>query len=85
MFFTFPVSDGLLAATAVMAAAAKEAGTRRLVEVSQLWPDPNAVSPRTRQHWVSEKVFDAAGVGAVHLRASGFYENFVGIGQHARH
>ena len=84
VFFTYPVADGLLAATAVMAAAAKEAGIRRLVEVSQLWPDTNSITPRTRQHWVSEKIFDAAGVGAVHLRATGFYENYSGIGKLAR-
>jgi uncharacterized protein YbjT (DUF2867 family) len=79
VFFTYPVIDGLLEATAVTAAAAKRAGVRRLVEVSQLWPDPNAVSPRTRQHWVSEQLFDAAGIGAVHLRPSAFYESVVGF------
>jgi uncharacterized protein YbjT (DUF2867 family) len=75
VFFTYPVLDGLLDATGAVAAAAKNAGVRRLVEVSQLRPDPNAHSPRTRQHWVSEQVFDWAGVGAVHLRATVFFEN----------
>ncbi|MEN3358071.1 MAG: hypothetical protein V7637_2053 [Mycobacteriales bacterium] len=75
VFFTYPVLDGLLDATAVVAAAARSAGVRRLVEVSQLSPRPGALSPRTRQHWVSEQVFDWAGVGAVHLRATVFYEN----------
>jgi uncharacterized protein YbjT (DUF2867 family) len=75
VFFTYPVVDGLLDATAVMAAAAHEAGVRRLVEVSQLVPRVDAFSPRTRQHWVSEQVFDHANVGAVHLRATVFYEN----------
>ena len=75
VFFTYPVLDGLLDATAAVAAAAREAGVRRLVEVSQLRPRPNAHSPRTRQHWVSEQVFDWAGVGAIHLRATVFYEN----------
>jgi uncharacterized protein YbjT (DUF2867 family) len=75
VFFTYPVLDGLLEATAVVAAAARAAGVRRLVEVSQLRPRTDALSPRTRQHWVSEKVFDAAGIGAVHLRATVFFEN----------
>lgn len=75
VFFTYPVIDGLLDATAVVAAAAKAAGVRRLVEVSQLWPRPAALSPRTRQHWVSEQVFDWADVGAIHLRATVFFEN----------
>jgi uncharacterized protein YbjT (DUF2867 family) len=77
VFFTYPVADGLLDATAAVAAAARAQGVRRLVEVSQLTPKPHAHSPRTRQHWVSEQVFDWAGVGAVHLRATIFYENFL--------
>src|SRR5690349_9369851 len=75
VFFTYPVTDGLLDATAAVAAAARAAGVRRLVEVSQLRPRPEAASPRTRQHWVAEQVLDWAGVGAVHLRATVFYEN----------
>jgi uncharacterized protein YbjT (DUF2867 family) len=79
VFFTYPVDDGLLDATAVMASAAKKHGVRQLVEVSQLAPDPNAHTPRLRQHWVSEQVFDMAGIGAVHLRATVFYENMAGM------
>ncbi len=75
VFFTYPVTDGLLDATAAVAAAARSAGVRQLVEVSQLTPQPHSHSPRTRQHWLSEQVFDWAGVGAVHLRATVFYEN----------
>jgi uncharacterized protein YbjT (DUF2867 family) len=75
VFFTYPVLDGLLDATAVCAAAARAAGVMRLVEVSQLRPGTDAASPRTRQHWVSEQIFDAAAVGAVHLRATVFFEN----------
>jgi uncharacterized protein YbjT (DUF2867 family) len=58
-----------------VAAAAKAAGVRRLVEVSQLRPRTEALSPRTRQHWVCEQVFDWADVGAIHLRATIFFEN----------
>ena len=75
VFFTYPVADGLLDATAAVATAAKQARVRRLVEVSQLRPRPNSHSPRTRQHWLSEQIFDWAGVGAIHLRATVFYEN----------
>jgi uncharacterized protein YbjT (DUF2867 family) len=75
IFFTYPVVDGLLDATATVASAARAHGVRRLVEVSQLAPTPGAHSPRTRQHWVSEQVFDWADVGAVHLRATVFFEN----------
>jgi uncharacterized protein YbjT (DUF2867 family) len=74
-FFTYPVTAGLLDATGVFAAAAKEEGVDRVVEVSQLDASPEALTPRMRRHWVAEQVFDWAGVGAVHLRAAVFFEN----------
>ncbi|MEV0389168.1 NAD(P)H-binding protein [Nonomuraea sp. NPDC050643] len=74
-FFTYPVTAGLLDATAAFAAAAREAGVARVVEVSQLDASPEAGTPRMRRHWLSEQVFDWAGVGAVHLRAAVFFEN----------
>ena len=84
VFFTYPVADGLLAATAVMAAAAKEAGIRRLVDVSFPITKTTSISPRARQHWVSERIFEAANIGAVHVRAAAFFENVAGIGKLAR-
>ncbi|MEV5503915.1 NAD(P)H-binding protein [Nonomuraea fuscirosea] len=74
-FFTYPVTAGLLEATGAFAAAAREEGVERVVEVSQLDASPEAGTPRMRRHWVSEQVFDWAGVGAVHLRAAVFFEN----------
>lgn len=74
-FFTFPVEDGLLDATAIFAAAARDAGVELIANVSQFRPTPDAPTPRLRQHWFSEQVFDWADVGAVHLRAPPFYEN----------
>lgn len=63
-----------------MAAAAKDAGVECLVEVGHLNNDERAASPRTRQQWQSERVFDWAGVGAVHLRAAVFYSNLRAFG-----
>lgn len=74
-FFTYPVTAGLLDATAVFAAAAREAGAERIVEVSQLDARMDARTPRMRQHWLSEQVFDWAGTETVHLRAAVFHEN----------
>ncbi|MBF8184665.1 NAD(P)H-binding protein [Nonomuraea sp. K274] len=74
-YFTYPVTAGLLDATGAFAAAAREEGVERVVEVSQLDASPEAGTPRMRRHWVSEQVFDWAGVGAVHLRAAVFFEN----------
>jgi uncharacterized protein YbjT (DUF2867 family) len=74
-FFTYPVTDGMLDATAVFAAAARREGLERVVDVSQLAADPDAGTPHMRRHWVSEQVFERAGVGAIHLRAAVFFEN----------
>lgn len=75
-FFTFPVTDGLLDATGAFAAAAAAHHLEQVVNVSQLSPAPDAGTPRMRQHWVAEQVLDRAGIGAVHLRATVFFENF---------
>jgi uncharacterized protein YbjT (DUF2867 family) len=83
-FFTYPVTAGLLDATGPLAAAARAEGLDRVVEVSMLAAAPDAGTPRMRQHWVCEQVFDRAGVGAVHLRAGVFFENLtvlVAIGE----
>ncbi|MFG2007380.1 NAD(P)H-binding protein [Spirillospora sp. NPDC048911] len=74
-FFTYPVTEGLLDATAAFAAAAREHNVERLVEVSQLAAEPDANTHRMRQHWLAEQIFDWAGIGAVHLRAAVFFEN----------
>lgn len=74
VFFTYPVTDGLLDATAALAAAGR-GGLTRVVNVSQLAAGPDAPTPHMRRHWLSEQVLDRAEVGAVHLRAGVFYEN----------
>jgi len=75
IYFAYPVADGLLDATAAMAVAARDAGVTRLVNLVMLQSSPDAPTPRMRQNYLSERVFDWAGVGAVHMRATVFYEN----------
>jgi uncharacterized protein YbjT (DUF2867 family) len=75
IYFAYPVQEGLLDATATMALAAREARVSRLVNLVMLESSPDAPTPRMRQNYLSEQVFDWAGVGAVHLRATVFYEN----------
>src|SRR5438132_1476155 len=75
-FFTYPVEAGLLDATAIFSEAARKVGMELLVNVSQLRAREGATStPRQFQHWLSDEVFEWAGIGAVHLRAAAFYEN----------
>ena len=75
VYFAYPVQDGLLDATAAMALAAREAGISRLVNLVMLQSSPDAPTPRMRQNYLSEQVFEWADIGAVHIRATVFYEN----------
>src|SRR5246127_44322 len=75
IYFAYPVQDGLMDATAAMALAAREAGVSRLVNLVMLQSSPDAPTPRMRQNYLSEQVFEWADIGAVHLRATVFYEN----------
>jgi uncharacterized protein YbjT (DUF2867 family) len=75
IYFAYPVQDGLLDATAAMAVAARAAGITRLVNLVMLQSSADAPTPRMRQNYLSEQVFEWAGIGAVHVRATVFYEN----------
>lgn len=83
-YFTYPVADGLLDATAIFAAAAREAGLKMVVNNSQLQGAPGspdfsnlqqAPTYRNLQHRLADRVFDWSEVGAVHLHAPPYYEN----------
>jgi uncharacterized protein YbjT (DUF2867 family) len=75
VYFAYPVQDGLLDATATMAWAAREAGISRLIDLEMFISSPDAPTPRMRQNFLSEQVFEWAGIGAAHIRATVFYEN----------
>ena len=75
IYFAYPVQDGLMDATAAMALAAREAGVSRLINLVMLQSSPDAPTPRMRQNYLSEQVFEWADIGAVHIRATVFYEN----------
>ena len=75
VYFAYPVQDGLGDATAAMALAAREEGISRLVNLVMFESSTDAPTPRMRQNYLSEQVFEWAGIGAVHIRATVFYEN----------
>ena len=79
VYFAYPVQDGLLDATAAMAVAAREAGIARLVNLVMLQSSVDAPTPRMRQNYLSEQVFEWAGIGAVHVRATVLYENLASL------
>jgi NAD(P)H dehydrogenase (quinone) len=73
-YFCYPISPGLVQATAQFAQAAKEAGVEVIVNMSQISARSDAKSDAARQHWLSERVFDWSGVPTVHLRPTFFAE-----------
>ena len=75
VYFAYPVQAGLLDATAIMADAARKAGVTRLIDMVMLISSPDAPTPRMRQNYLSEQIFEWAGIGAAHVRATLFYEN----------
>jgi uncharacterized protein YbjT (DUF2867 family) len=76
-YFCFPPKDGLLEATINFATVAKEARLEAVVNLSQYHARAAHPSSLTRQHWLGERVLDVAGVGATHLRANFFAENYL--------
>lgn len=75
-YFAYPVQEGLLDAAATFAAAARSAGVEQVVNLSQ-WLQATGEQPTPHQarHWLVERIFDWAEVGAAHLDAAVFYEN----------
>ena len=83
-FFTYPVAEGLLEATTIFAATARDSGLELVVNNSQFQSRPDdpafrdlqrAPSFRNLQHRLADRIFDWAQVGAVHIQAPPYYEN----------
>ncbi len=75
VYFAYPVQQGLLDATVNMAVAARNSGVMRLIDMVMLVSSPDAPTARLRENYLSEQVFEWAGIGAAHVRATVFYEN----------
>jgi uncharacterized protein YbjT (DUF2867 family) len=79
VYFAYPVQEGLLQASAIMADAARKAGVTRLIDMVMLVSAPDAPTPRMRENYLSERIFEWAGIGASHVRATVFYENVLAL------
>lgn len=73
-YFVWPVADGLITATVNFAQAAKEAGIKYIVNLSQRSADRESTSNSCRDTYISEQVFNWAGVPVIHLRPTYFLE-----------
>lgn len=83
-YFTYPVIEGLLEAASIFAATAHDARIEMVVNNSQFQSTPDdpafrhlrfAPSFRNLQHRLADRIFDWAGVGALHIQTPPFYEN----------
>jgi uncharacterized protein YbjT (DUF2867 family) len=91
-FFTYSVTDGLLEATTIFAATARDAGLELVVNNSQFQgtsDDPafrdlqHSASFRNLQHRLADRIFDWAQVGAVHIQTPPYYENVRALVSHS--
>ena len=73
-YFVYPISPGILQATAYFAQAANEAGVDGIVNMSQKSARPDAKSHAATDHWLSERVFDWSGLTVAHIRPTYFAE-----------
>lgn len=74
-FYCYPLTAGLVQATTIFCAAAKDAGVARVANVSLMLAGPDHPSPICTEHWLSERILDWADLGVVHLRGGFYYEN----------
>jgi NAD(P)H dehydrogenase (quinone) len=73
-YFVYPISPGILDATAFFAQAAKEAAVGAIVNMSQISSRRDSKSHAAQNHWVAERVFDWSGIPTTHLRPTFFAE-----------
>ena len=78
-YFCYPIAPGIITATAYFAQAAKEAGVKSIVNMSQISARRDSASHAAQDHWTAERVFDwaAATAGAAsvtHIRPTFFAE-----------
>jgi NAD(P)H dehydrogenase (quinone) len=78
-YFSYPIVTGLLEATAIFAQAAAEASIGVIVNMSQKPARPEAGSNASRQHWLSERIFNQFPTPAAHIKPTFFAEWLIGF------
>ena len=75
VYFVYPPQGArLIEATTIAATAARDAGVRGFVNMSQISAREDSDSPLARHHWLAEGILDWADVGAIHIRPTFFAE-----------
>lgn len=73
-YFLHPMAPGVVEASVFFAQAAKEAGVRSIVNMSQISARRDSLSHAAQDHWIAERVFDWSGVATTHIRPTFFAE-----------
>ncbi len=73
-YFVWPVQPGLIHATVNVAQAAKEAGVKLVINLSQRSANRESTSNSRRDSFISEQVFNWSGLSVIHLRPTYFLE-----------
>lgn len=73
-YFVYPVSPGLLEATAYFAQAAREEKLDLVVNVSQRTSKRDVPSHSAQDHWIAEQLFDHSGIPVTHLQPTLFMD-----------
>jgi len=76
-FFVYPISPGLIEATAYFAQAALENGVGHIINLSQFGANRHVKSHGAENHWIAERVFERSGVPVTQLRPTLFAEWFL--------
>ena len=74
-YFTCGVVPKYTEIAANIAVAAREAALDVLINMSQMTAEAGASSPQTRQHWLSEQIFEWAALPVVQMRCGLFLED----------
>jgi NAD(P)H dehydrogenase (quinone) len=73
-YFVWPVQPGLIHATVNFAQAAKEAGVKTVINLSQRSANRDSTSNSCRDSFIAEQVFNWSGLRVIHLRPTYFLE-----------
>jgi NAD(P)H dehydrogenase (quinone) len=73
-YFVWPVQPGLIHATVNFAQAAKEAGVRTLINLSQRSANRESTSNSCRDSFIAEQVLNWSGLPVIHLHPTYFLE-----------
>jgi NAD(P)H dehydrogenase (quinone) len=74
VYFTYPITPGLIDASATLLQAAEENGVGAIVSMSQISARRDAASNAARQHWIAERLLDHFSGSVTHIRPTFFAE-----------